>query len=608
MNTRVRKFAMHALSYCCLLAVLTFSITSAAWGDLTTSFTLDGNVGVEVAAFPAGFASMPSGTLTLSSIPAGATINHAALYAINYFASVTPSATFAGTSLGSTSAFDTSAFGGLTTYKWNVPIGLITGNGGFSASATGLSNNYGLALVVVFSHPSLPLGRVIVNDGATNLNGDSPNAASTAFSLASGGTGTLWIHTGADNAGQSGEVISFNGSTIGGPIDANLGEFASLFQFSVTTVAGTNTAHISALSGDHFGWDLAVLSTTIPEAIISTAVDELNFPFGVAVRTFTPAGATLQTDVYIADRNNHVVWKVTGGVRERVAGILGPGDSLPGEAGYNGDGILATAAQLNSPTGVALANGNLYIADSGNHALRKVNVSAGSTATISTVAGTPPTLGLAVNGGPATSATLFHARSVAVDGDDNIYIADWMNQQVRMVDVATGIITAVAGVAGETGNNDGPVAEARLNSPLGVAVNASGSVVYVADEGNHKVRKVDVSAGEVTTVAGTGISGFSGDNGLATAANLDSPSGVALDAAGNLYIADTDNHRIRRVSSAGVITTVAGTGAAGFSGDGGPATAAQLDSPVAVAVDGVTGDLYIADLQNQRIRKVDFTP
>lgn len=332
--------------------------------------------------------------------------------------------------------------------------------------------------------------------------------------------------------------------------------------------------------------------------VITTVVMNLNFPFGVAVDN---------GNVYIADRNSHKVWKLSGGVLTAVAGTGAPG--------YNGDGISATAAQLNSPTGVARdASRNLYIADSDNHIIRKV----APDGIISTVAGTPQMLGLAVNGGLATDPscgaspappcpTLYGPRGVAVDAaiPANIYIADTMNYQIRKV--AAGIITAVAGVAGQTGSNDGPATGAKLNSPLGVAVNASGSVVYVADEGNHKVRKVDVTLGEVTTVAGTGISGFSGDNGLATAANLDSPSGVALDAAGNLYIADTDNHQIRRVSSAGVITTVAGTGVPGSLGDGGPATAAQLSSPVAVAVDGA-GDLYIADLQNQRIRKVDFTP
>ena len=306
-----------------------------------------------------------------------------------------------------------------------------------------------------------------------------------------------------------------------------------------------------------------------PQPTITTAASGLNFPFGVA-----------DGSVYIADRNNHKVWKIGTSPTDL---ILVAGTS---EAGYNGDGILATTAQLNSPTGVALSNGNLFIADSGNHIVRKVVLSTGI---ITTVAGLPQKNGIAVNGGAATLAELFGPRGVATDAAGNIYIADTMNQQVRKVAAATGVITAVAGVAGETGNNDGPVASARLNSPLGVAVDSSGSVVAIADEGNDSVRMV--TDGVVDTVA---------------AGTLDSPSGVAFDGNGNLYIADTDNHRIQRVSGE-TVTTVAGGNGAGSDGDGGPATAAQLNHPVAVAVDSTCQFLYIADLINNKIRKVDFT-
>ena len=308
------------------------------------------------------------------------------------------------------------------------------------------------------------------------------------------------------------------------------------------------------------------------EPVITTVAANLNFPFGVAVDN---------GNVYIADRNNHKVWKLSGETLTRVAG------TQTGEAGYNGDGITATTAQLNSPTGVAVANGNLFIADSGSHIIRRVNLSSGI---ITTVAGIPQKNGLAVNGGLATEAVLFGPRGVATDAAGNIYIADTMNQQIRKVDVASGVITVVAGVAGETGNDDGSVASARLNSPLGVAVDSTGSVVVIADEGNDLVRVV--TAGVVETVeAGT----------------LDSPSGVALDGNGNLYIADTDNHRIQLVAGESA-TTVAGGNGAGSDGDSGPATAAQLNSPVAVAVDSTGQFLYIADLINNKIRKVDLTP
>jgi hypothetical protein len=270
MNASLRRFVIHTLSHSCIIAASILCITAAARGELTTSFTVNGNLGVELAAFasPNTPTTSPSGTLTLSNIPAGATIEYARLHGINYFGNVTPSATFAGIPLGSTTAFDSSAVGGLSTYKWNVQS-LITGNGTYNASASGFSNNYGLALVVVFSHASLPAGRVIINDGATNLNGGSPNTASTSFSLPTAAGPTLvWIHTGADNNGtepaQSGEVISFNGTSIGGPIDANLGCCASLFNFGLPPpLIGTNTVSISAVSGDNFGWDLAVLLAAV---------------------------------------------------------------------------------------------------------------------------------------------------------------------------------------------------------------------------------------------------------------------------------------------------------------------------------------------------------
>jgi uncharacterized protein DUF3344 len=252
---------MRVLKYCCLLVLVAFSFARAAWGSVGFAFGIQGNVGAEVSAFAAGGTSAPSGTLTLTTIPAGATIEYAVLYGNNYFGNLTPTATFKGTSLGSTTAFDASAAGGFSSYKWTVPAGLITGNGSYSASAAGFNLNYGLALVVVFSHPSLPLGTVIVNDGANNLNGGSPSTASTTFSLGSAGTATLWIHTAADNLlGETNEVISFNGTPVGGPIDANLGNYASLFSLPVTTIEGTNTVDINSPL-DYFGWDLAVLST-----------------------------------------------------------------------------------------------------------------------------------------------------------------------------------------------------------------------------------------------------------------------------------------------------------------------------------------------------------
>ena len=204
--------------------------------------------------------------------------------------------------------------------------------------------------------------------------------------------------------------------------------------------------------------------------------------------------------------------------------------------------------------------------------------------------------------GPAVEARLYAPKGVAVDAAGNLYIADVGNHRIRRVD-PSGIITTIAGI-GERGfaGDGGPAIEARLYAPKGVAVDAAGNL-YIADTRNQRIRRVDPS-GIITTIAGTGERSFAGDDGPAVEARLDHPFGVAVDAAGNLYIADTFNQRIRRVDPSGTISTFAGTGIFGFSGDGGPAVEARLDNPTGVAVDAA-GNLYIADQQNHRIRRVD---
>jgi hypothetical protein len=232
---------------------------------------------------------------------------------------------------------------------------------------------------------------------------------------------------------------------------------------------------------------------------------------------------------------------------------------------------------------------------------RKVDSSSGR---ITTVAGTG-TPGFSGDDGPATTAQLMGPRGLAVAADGNLYIADFGNHRVRRVGLSSGRITTVAGTgtAGFSGD-DGLATAAQLANPTAVAVDAAGNL-YIADNGNHRVRRVDPS-GVITTVAGTGAQGFSGDRGPAIAAQLNSPVGVAVDTAGSLYIADRGNERVRRVDPSGVIITVAGTGVQGFSGDRGPAIAAQLNTPrdVAVAADGT---LYIADYDNHRVRRVDLS-
>jgi sugar lactone lactonase YvrE len=218
--------------------------------------------------------------------------------------------------------------------------------------------------------------------------------------------------------------------------------------------------------------------------------------------------------------------------------------------------------------------------------------------TITTIAGVG-TAGSSGDGGQATSAQLNRPRGVAVDAQGNVYVADEGGHQVRKV--SGGNITTVAGtgVVGYSGDG-GQATSAQLNGPVGIALDAQGNL-YISDRDNHRIRKV--SGGIITTVAGTGVQGYSGDGGQATSAQINSVYGIALDAQGNLYLADYGGNRVRKVSSSGTISTVAGTGVAGFSGDGGQATSAQVSGPIGVAVDP-QGNLYIADLNNNRVRKV----
>lgn len=271
------------------------------------------------------------------------------------------------------------------------------------------------------------------------------------------------------------------------------------------------------------------------------------------------------------------------------------GNGTPGVAG---DGGPATAAQLGTPFGIAVdAAGNIYIADADNHCIRKVAING----IIATVAGSC-IAGYSGDGGPATSARFYAPNDVAIDANGNLYISDTLNHVIRKV-ALNGIITTFAGsgVAGDLGDG-GLATAARLNYPHGIAVDAVGNL-YIADLNNNRIRKVD-SAGIITTVAGTGNAGFSGDGGPATSAQLRHAVDVNVDVAGNLYIADAENHRIRKVNTSGIITTIAGNGNSGYSGDGGLAVNAQLNLPHGVAVD-IHNNVYVSDRLNHRVRKID---
>lgn len=329
----------------------------------------------------------------------------------------------------------------------------------------------------------------------------------------------------------------------------------------------------------------------------ASGLAKLNNPRGVWV---DGAG-----NLYISDRGNHCIRKVkamasVGYVAPPVtkSSLVITTFAGMGNTGYRGDGGLSKDAELWNPGGACMdSKGALLIADTGNHCLRRID----SRGIITTIAGTG-SRGYSGDGSPAKRALMDSPTGISVDKAGNIYVADTGNNCIRKID-ARGIITTLAGDWNAEYLGDGlPGKSARLNGPRGVCADGAGNL-YIADTNNHCIRKLD-KAGIITTVVGNGKEGFAGDGGTAKRALLRGPSAVMLDGTGNLYIADTGNQQIRKVDSKGIITTVAGKGTAGYSGDGGAAAAAELNGPVAISQDR-SGNLLIADSNNNRIRKID---
>jgi len=266
-----------------------------------------------------------------------------------------------------------------------------------------------------------------------------------------------------------------------------------------------------------------------------------------------------------------------------------------------GDGGPALAAEINGPTRMAFdKNGNLYFADEGDAVVRKIDVNG----IITTVAGIDGNPGYGGDGGPATAATIYSPVGIVVDTINDLFITDSYNNVVRRVDGATGIITTYAGTGTPSFSGDGgPATAATMYSPYGLAMDKLGNL-YIADVGNNRIRKITHSTGVISTIAGTFNAGFTGDGGPATAAELNQPTNVFIDPVGNLMISDSYNNRIRMVNTSGVINTIVGSGSGpGYSGDGGPATSAELNAPRAITFD-MNGNMYIADYGNNLIRKV----
>ncbi len=371
------------------------------------------------------------------------------------------------------------------------------------------------------------------------------------------------------------------------------------FQVKATDPAG-NTDQSPAT------WDWEITSSPPPPppptaGTISTvagrgAIAGFSGDGGQATSALLRAPRTMEADaqgnLYITDTENHRVRKVdsTG----RITTLAGTGT-----AGYSGDNGPAASARLNNPHGVAVDGaGNVYIADSPNQRIRRVSPNG----TITTVAGTG-TSGYNGDNIQATAARLNYPKGVEVGPDGALYIGDANNHRVRRVDLSTGVITTVAGtgVAGSSGDG-GAATSARLNTPRNMAFGPNGDM-YIADDMNYKVRRVSAATKTISTVAGNGVAGYGGDGGAATSARMREVRDVAVDGAGNLYIADEQNHRIRWVDTSGIMRTLAGTGVSGFSGDGGPSTSARIRGPRGVAVDP-SGRVLIGDTGNHVIRRI----
>lgn len=397
------------------------------------------------------------------------------------------------------------------------------------------------------------------------------------------GNGTACAGTcGAGGAATSAELYNPVGvaSTSGGTI--YIGDNSNYVIDSFTVGGNLNTV------AGNFSPTVETLINNAP----ATGV-VLNYPYGIADDS--------TGNIYINDSHNFMVREdvKSSGLVNFFAGN--------GTYGYSGDGGPATSAELTYNYGVAKDGaGNVYIADTNNCLVRKVNTSG----IISTFAGfvfggTSPRCGYNGDGGPATNAELNQPYGVAVDSKGNVYIADYSNYVVRKV-TTTGIISTIAGIGGLGGysGDGGPATNALLDGATALAIDSAGNV-FIADYNNCRVREINAATGIITTIAGNGNCGFTGD-GLAIDVGIGYPQGLAVDANDNLFIGDY-NERVRWLSPNGMLTTIAGNGTAGYSGDGGPATSAELYEPTGVTLDSA-GDVFVSDYNNLRVRSISAFP
>ncbi len=431
-----------------------------------------------------------------------------------------------------------------------------------------------------------PYGVAVNSTGTTVTITDYSNQRVRQFTV--GGT----INTVAGNGTACSGTCGEGGSAISAELYNPLGVavttggtvyFSDNYNYAIDsfTVGGL----LNRVAGNH-SYNVETLLTAEP----ATGV-ELNYPYGI----FDDAAG----NVYVGDSHNYMV-------REDVksTGLVNffAGD---GTYGYTGDGGSAINAELSYPFGVAKDSaGNVYIADSYNCLVRKVNTAGVISTFAGLVVSNSPRCGYTGDGGSALTAELYQPYGVAVDSKNSVYIADFAEHVVRRV--TGGVITTIAGIGGLAGysGDGGPATSALLYQPTAVSVDPAGNV-FIADYNNCRVREVNASTGIITTVAGSGVCGFTGD-GLATANGVEYPQGVAVDANDNLFIGDYSN-RVRWVSPNGIMTTIGGTGTAGYSGDGGPATSAWLYEPTGIALDPA-GDVLVSDYNNGRVRSISAFP